>query len=69
MRRPVGARLGVDVGGALNLVGVLLRYLSLAFLFPAAIAVGYGEPVLPFLAAGAITAASGWALELLTAGR
>ncbi|MGH3114488.1 MAG: hypothetical protein ACRDOP_13590, partial [Gaiellaceae bacterium] len=48
--------IGVDVGAALNLVGALVRYLGLAFLFPAAIALGYGEPVWPFLAAGAITA-------------
>ncbi|HSK16503.1 MAG TPA: TrkH family potassium uptake protein [Gaiellaceae bacterium] len=69
MRRPLRAGLGVDIGGALNLVGLLLRYLSLAFLFPAGIAVGYGEPTWPFLAAGAITASTGWALEFLTAGR
>ena len=33
--------IGVDVGGALNLVGALTKYLSLAALFPAAIALGY----------------------------
>ncbi len=51
-RSPTNARLralGVDVGGALNLVGSLIAYLALAFLFPAAIAVGYGEPVWPFV--------------------
>jgi trk system potassium uptake protein TrkH len=62
-------RLGVDVSGALNLVGWLLKYLSPAFLFPAAIAVGYGEPVWPFLLAGAITLACGLGLQLLTSGR
>jgi trk system potassium uptake protein len=61
--------LGVDVSGALNLVGWLLKYLSPAFLFPTAIALGYGEPVWPFLAAGAITLVSGAALQLLTSGR
>ena len=35
--------LGVDLRGALNLVGSLFRYLSLAFLLPAAIALGYGR--------------------------
>ena len=61
--------LGVDVGAAVNLVGALLRYLSLAFLFPAALAVGYSEPVWPFLAAGAITAGAGLVLEQLTHGK
>ena len=37
--------LGVDVAGALNLVGWLVKYLSPAFLFPTAIAAGYGEQV------------------------
>jgi trk system potassium uptake protein TrkH len=69
VRHSLPARVGVDVAGALNLVGALLRYLSLAFLFPAAIAVGYSEPAWPFLAAGAITAAAGRMLELLTSGR
>ena len=46
---------GVDVVGALNLVGSLVKYLAAAFLFPAAIALGYGEPVWPFLVAGAAT--------------
>jgi trk system potassium uptake protein TrkH len=61
--------LGVDVVGALNLVGWLIKYLSPAFLFPAAYAAGYGEPVWPFLAAGAVTAGFGLALELATHGR
>jgi len=62
-------RLGVDVGGALNLVGSLIKYLSLAFLFPTAIAVGYGEPVWPFLVAGVVTAAAGIGLEAATDGK
>jgi trk system potassium uptake protein TrkH len=70
LRRAVGpGSLGVDLGGAINLVGALLRYLSLAFLFPAVLAVGYGEPVLPFAAAGAVTAVLGLGLELVTHGR
>jgi trk system potassium uptake protein TrkH len=61
--------LGVDVSGALNLVGSLVKYLSAAFLFPAVIAAGYGEPVWPFLVSGAVTAGLGQALELVTSGR
>jgi trk system potassium uptake protein TrkH len=61
--------LGVDVAAAFNLVGALLKYLSLAVLFPAAIALGYGEPVWPFLASGVITAAVGQGLELATRGK
>ena len=61
--------IGVDVAGALNLVGAILRYLSLAFLFPTAIAVGYGESPWPFLAAALATAAFGFGLERMTQGR
>jgi trk system potassium uptake protein TrkH len=67
--RPRPDLLGVDLGGALNLVGALLRWLGLAFLFPAALALGYGEPVWPFLASGAITAGTGFGLERITQGR
>lgn len=49
--------LAVDVVGALHVVGTLLAYLSLSVVVPAAIAIGYGEQVWPFLAAGAITGA------------
>lgn len=52
-------RFGVDVRGSLNLVGWLLQFLSVAFLFPAAIAVIYGEAVWPFIASGAITTGFG----------
>ena len=51
--------LGVDVVGALNLVGALVKYLGLAFVFPAAVAAGYGEAVWPFLLAGVLTAGFG----------
>ena len=61
--------LGVDVVGALNLVGALVKYLGLAFVFPAAVAAGYGEAVWPFLLAGALTAGFGVALERATAGK
>jgi trk/ktr system potassium uptake protein len=59
----------VDVSGALNLVGLVLRYLSAAFLFPVGIALWNGEAVWPFLAAGALTGGVGWMLEKTTAGR
>ena len=60
--------LGVDVGAALDLVGTVLRYLSLSFLFPAALAIGYDESVWPFLVAAAITVVVGRALELVQPG-
>lgn len=56
-------RLAVDVLGSLALVGRLLKYLSAAVLFPIGIALGYGESVWPFVAAGLITLAVGFALE------
>jgi trk system potassium uptake protein TrkH len=62
-------RLGVDLAGTFNLVGTLLRYLGLAFLFPALLAAGYDEPVWPFAVAGVVTAAAGLLLEAATAGR
>ncbi len=69
LERTLASRsLGIDVVGALNLVGRLVKYLSLAFLFPTFVGLGYGDPVWPFLAAGAITAAFGFGLERLTRG-
>jgi trk system potassium uptake protein TrkH len=61
--------LGVEVGAALNLVGTLLKYLSLAFMLPIGVALGYGESPWPFLAAGGLTAAFGLMLERSTHGR
>ncbi|HXV58079.1 MAG TPA: TrkH family potassium uptake protein [Gaiellaceae bacterium] len=63
---PVVRPLGVDVGSAVNLVGAVLKYLAAAFLLPAAVALGYDEPVWPFLAAAGITGAGGYALERAT---
>jgi trk system potassium uptake protein len=60
---------GVDISGALNLVGWLVKFLAAAFAFPTAIAVGYGEPVWPFVVSAAATLAFGLALERLTEGR
>jgi trk system potassium uptake protein TrkH len=58
-------RLAVDLPAALGLVGTLFKYLSIAVLFPTAVAVGYSEPFWPFLASGAIAAAVGVGLERL----
>ena len=60
--------LAIDVSGALNLVGSLILPLGLAFMLPAAIAVGYGEPAWPFLVSGVATASFGLSLERLTTG-
>ncbi len=67
--RPRPPRLGVDLPAALNLVGALTKYLSLAALFPVAVAIGYSERFWPYLAAGAIAGGVGWALELVTRGK
>jgi trk system potassium uptake protein TrkH len=69
MQRPLVRALGVDVAGALNLVGSLIKFLSPAFLFPAAIAIGYSEPAWPFLVAGAATALFGLGVERVTDGK
>ncbi|HXV35493.1 MAG TPA: TrkH family potassium uptake protein [Gaiellaceae bacterium] len=69
LRFPRPRALGVDVGSAVNLVGAVLKYLGAAFLFPAAIALGSDEPVLPFLAAAAITGGVGFAVERVTRGK
>lgn len=65
--RPRG-RSGVDLKATVNLVGILGKYLGLAAVFPVPFAIGYGEPVWPFLATGAIVSGAGFALERLTAG-
>jgi trk system potassium uptake protein TrkH len=69
MKARAGLGLAVDIGASLNLVGALLKYLSLAFLFPVALAVGYSEPWWPYLAAGAATALGGFGLEAATRGK
>jgi trk system potassium uptake protein TrkH len=60
-------RLAIDVPAVVNLVGTLGKYLGLAALFPIPFALGYGEPVLPFLVAGAATSGLGYLLERVTA--
>ena len=59
-------RLAIDVPAVVNLVGTLGKYLGLAALFPVPFALAYGEPVLPFLAAGVITSGVGLILERAT---
>jgi trk system potassium uptake protein TrkH len=54
---------GVEIGAALSLSGTLLKYLSLSALLPVAFALGYSEPVWPFLAAGGLAASAGFLLE------
>jgi trk system potassium uptake protein TrkH len=66
-----GARreaIGVDVRAAVGVVGMNVKYLSLALLAPTFVAVIYSEPPWPFLGAGAIAFAVGWALERLGRG-
>jgi trk system potassium uptake protein len=61
-------RLAIDVKATANLIGVLAKYLGLAVVFPIGVALLYGDPIWPFLAAGAITSGVGLALERATAG-
>jgi trk system potassium uptake protein len=61
--------LGVDVVASLNLVGALVKYFSPAFLFPTAIALGYGESPWSYLIAGAVTLGAGVGLEAVTRGK
>jgi trk system potassium uptake protein TrkH len=68
-RSPPRGALGVDVLGALDLIGSLVKPLGLVFLFPAALALGYGEPVWPFLASGLFTWALGAGLEWVGTGK
>jgi len=66
VRRRRAAALRVDVDASLDLVGGVLKWVGLAFLAPALAALGYGEPVWPFLAAAAITAATGVLMDQIT---
>jgi trk system potassium uptake protein TrkH len=61
-------RIAVDVEASANLLGTLGKYLGLTALLPTGVALWYGEPVWPFLVAGAITSGVGLGLERLTAG-
>ncbi len=61
-------RIAVDLAASFNLIGTLGKYLGIAPLFPAGIALWYGEPVWPFLLAGGITSGLGFAVERLSPG-
>ncbi len=60
-------RLAIDLAAAANLVGMLGKYLGLAAVFPIPFALAYGEPVYPFIVAGAVTSGASLALERSTA--
>ena len=64
---PARLRVAIDLAAVANLVGTLGKYLGLAALFPIVFALGYREPVLPFVVAGAATSGGGYALERATA--
>jgi trk system potassium uptake protein TrkH len=59
-------RLAIDIPAVLNLVGMLGKYLGVAALFPIPFALGYGESVLPYVVAGAVTSGGGYVLERAT---
>ena len=61
------SRIAIDLWAVIHLVGSLGKYLGLAAAFPIAVAIGYGDPFWPFLAAGAITSGLGWGLERVAA--
>jgi trk system potassium uptake protein TrkH len=63
------ARFGVDVLAALNLVGALVKLLSLAFAFPLVVALLYSESLWPWLASAAVGGGFGLGLEQVTRGR
>ena len=62
-------RLGVDLAATFNLVGALIKYLSLAPLAPALVAAGYGESPLPFLLATLIGFSGAWFVERISYGK
>jgi len=65
---PSRPRSAVDLRGAANLVATLTKYLSLAPLLPAAVAVGYRESPWPFLLAAAIVGGVAIGVEFMTRG-
>ena len=68
VRRP-SLELAVELESVVNLVAAVVKYIALAFLFPAFLALGFGEPAWPFFAAAGITFAAGFWVELLTTGK
>ena len=65
---PWRPRSAVDLAGAINLVATLTRYLSLAPLVPAAVAIGYGESPWPFVGTTAIIGGAAQSVVWLTRG-
>jgi trk system potassium uptake protein TrkH len=61
-------RLAIELRGSLGLIGTLVKWLGLAPLFPAVLAVGYGDPVLPFVVAAAVAGVTGFVLERIGRG-
>jgi trk system potassium uptake protein TrkH len=63
----LGSRLGLRVRwrASLSLVGSVLKYLSLTFVLPLLVAIGYGEGYVPFIVVGVFTMVVGTALERL----
>ena len=61
------ATLGIDVVAALRLTGTMIAYLSVSALVPLAAAIGYREPIWPFV--GAFLIAGGIGVGLMRLGR
>jgi len=61
--------IAVRVAGALNLIGALVKWYSLAFLFPTAIAIVYGESPWPFVVPGLAAGLLGFGIERATSGK
>ena len=59
-------RFALDLPATADLIGTLAKYLGLAALLPIAVALWYGEPFWPFLAAGVIVSGLGIVLERIT---
>ncbi|MFB6121003.1 MAG: TrkH family potassium uptake protein [Halobacteriaceae archaeon] len=57
----------VDWRASASLVGTVLQYLTLTFAIPVAVALVYGEGLLPFVATAAVTLGAGTALARLDA--
>ncbi|MBB4663612.1 TrkH family potassium uptake protein [Conexibacter arvalis] len=65
-RMPRRPSLGVDLGAVFDLVGGVLRWIGVAFVVPALVALFDGASVWPWLAAGAAATGGGMLLDLLT---
>ena len=65
----IRARVGVDLAATFNLVGALLKWLSLAPLVPAVVAAGYRESPAPFLLATLFGFSCAWFIERISHGK